>query len=160
MALTNAPATPTGNPPSRTPATYSALFTDQDNDPYQGEYRDVMANFKTTVQPQDDLRPARLLAKIFAKSESELQAYLTLTHAHGKNYVQVLHRPSLLKSSLGSDEEDQQFGFLGDYRGGQPPQLVKWPTNAFEQTDQVAVVSPNTMDTALADDAEAELVRG
>ena len=126
---------------------------DASQDPYAGEYSAIMRAFATTTNPVADNFCRTLTDRVFQKSELELQAYLIVTNIATDNYIQVLHRPSILRAPLSSVDPDMRFAFLGDFRGVQPPQLVEWPRTAFEQTIAVNVVGDGAIDTALAADA-------
>ena len=146
----------TAAPPA--PTTYSELFADAANDPYQGNYAGIMQVFGTTLQPVPPAEAALLANRVFGKAEVELQAYLIVSHIQNKNHIQVIHRPSTLRAPLSSNAPDQRFAFIGDGRGRQPPQLVAWPDHAFEQTISLNVVGLNAIDTALAADPSLQLL--
>lgn len=162
MADAAPPAAPTAPPVAtaapatgrQAPTTYREMYLDADADPYSGDYSAILAAFATTVNPVAARFCQTLTDKVFAKSELELQAYLIVSNLQAENYVQVLHRPSLLRAPLSSQDPDLPFAFLGDFRGAQPPQLVEWPATAFEQSITVNVVSDNAVDTALAADSD------
>lgn len=143
---------------SSKPTTYKELFLDAHNDPYAGEYAGIMQPFATTMQalPRNAVR--NLVDRVFDKAEAELQAYLVLTHEDDRNYIQLLHRPSVLRSPLSSNEPDERFAFLGDVRGVQPPMLVGWPDGAFNQTNAVNVLSDGAIDTELANAPEVSIL--
>ena len=151
---TNQPAPPTGT----TASTYRDLFLDPSNDPYKGNYADVMQAFATTLQPVTEDQARGLQNRVFNTSDEELQAYLLCAQANEVTYLQVVHRPSVLRSPLSRNDPDQLFAFLGDVRGTQPPQLVLWPGSAFSSTNNIAVISNQAIDLALAADASLELL--
>jgi hypothetical protein len=110
-----------------------------------------MSRFTTTLQPITAVRSTQLRTRIFATAERELQAYLIATHVEGRGAViQVLHRPSVRNAPLDSADDNEEYGFIGDARHGQPPMLALWPEQATGQTNSVNVLSDMGTDTALS----------
>ena len=136
------------------PSTYREMYLDFEQDPYSGDYSAIMQAFATTANPVAATFCRQLTDRVFQKAELELQAYLVVTNIGAENFIQVLHRPSILRAPLSSAAPDHGFAFLGDFRGVQPPQLVEWPSTAFEQTISVNVIRDAAIDTALAADAD------
>jgi hypothetical protein len=110
-----------------------------------------MSWFTTTLQPVAAIRSAQLCTRIFATAERELQAYLIATHVEGRGpVIQIIHRPSICHAPLDSTNEDEQYGFIGDARHGQPPMLALWPERATGQTNSVNILSDTGTGTATA----------
>lgn len=126
------------------------IFLDSTKDSYQGDYTEILRLFDTPLTPLSRGAAKALVNLSFTTCETEYQAYLLLTHEGGKNYIQTVHRPSVLHQLMGSPIANERFAFLGDVRGTQPPLLICWPDKAFDQTNNINVISATAIDTELA----------
>jgi hypothetical protein len=115
-----------------------------------------MGQFTTTpLQPVTAIYSTQLRTRIFATAERDLQAYLIATHVEGSGpVIQFLHRPGVRLTPLDSTDEDEQYGFIGDARHGQPPMLALWPERVTGQTKSANVLSDTGTNTALSGDPD------
>ena len=138
---------------------YLAYYTDPRNDDYQGNYEDIMRMFTTMIQPQGQLDAHDLHDTVFTTRDQQIHAYLMYVQdVSTLPRITVIHHPNVYSPTMGRGGRVLRLALLGDVWSAAPPQLVSWPTQAFEQTDIVAVPSPNQIDAVLGVDHDLDLI--
>jgi len=110
---------------------YADYFAGDDNDPYQGQYKELLKLFRTTQTPSD----ARTLYRSVAKADSKFPtAYLSLyLDSQGTPRYQVSLSVSQYRTVLGQPTpwDRQVFAFSGDVVEGSITTII-FLTTAFE----------------------------
>ena len=112
---------------------FSAYYATDSTDEYQGEYQQVMNEFRTV----GGRAPNELRQLTSANDDSSL-GYLYLLEAPGApnhpGYLHLIHTVSKYPTRLGFPAtvwDNVRFGTIGDVVQGQVPNTVYFPTDSF-----------------------------
>ena len=142
---------------------YAERYADAARDPFKGSYGGVMGHFKSPVTGTEAPEAsAKLNQSVWDTAEAQPHVYLALSSdplkPDDQPLVYVLHRPSQLTPPLGSDQEAEQYVFLGDVTRRHAPTTIYWPEDPFKKSITINVPSNAILDTAFADDASIKMV--
>jgi hypothetical protein len=138
---------------------YFERYNDAALDPFEGNYGDLMATFRTSIGREPNARANQLYEQVFVTSEVQPHIYLMLTQdVQQTPTIPVLHRPYCHVAPMGSPVTKLDVAFLGDMRGLLPPTVVYFPEDGFRHTGNILVPKPETLDQAFAEDSTLEAV--
>jgi hypothetical protein len=134
-------------------ASYFDRYNDEAQDPFTGDYGNVMNAFTASTGRETATKANQLYEQVFTTTEVQPHIYLMLTQNDGgDSIVSVLHRPYRHVAPMGSRVPKLDVAFLGDMKGLLPPTLVYFPDAGFKHTGNLRVPRPETLDQAFAGD--------
>ena len=130
-------------PPLPLPATFAELYSNEDNDIYNGQYGNVMATFNA----EPAITAAQLYARVNTVGVESPNAFVCMAPAPGhplSGLSLLLHAVAQFAVPLGlpSPWDGHSFAFAGDAIDGEINTVI-FPDNAFAPT--TATIIPNTV---------------
>ena len=113
--------------------TYAEYFTEEANDPYQGEYRDLMDAFRTVGSPPDE---GELYQMMGDADHSYPAAFLWVHVGHGDTQqLKVTHGLSRYAGVVGRPTawDNKIFSYVHDVLDGGAITSVEFPNRAFTE---------------------------
>ena len=127
-------------------ASYFNRYNDEAQDPFTGDYGNVMNAFTASTGRETATKANQLYEQVFTTTEVQPHIYLMLTQNDGgDSIVSVLHRPYRHVAPMGSRVPKLDVAFLGDMKGLLPPTLVYFPDAGFKHTGNLRVPRPETL---------------
>ena len=140
---------------------YQAFYADASKDPFQGQYRAAMDEYRVGANSPADLRSK--VAGLGNRGSSVCHLVLTrppYADEDEPGTVLCYHRFNRYEAGLGDQTtwDGQCFAFLGDFVEDQAPPMVELPDELFNTAGPTQVPTSAVMDQLLAEDPDRELV--
>jgi len=152
-------------PINAAPRTYRAFYTNGNNDPYRGDYLDVLDYFQLPAAGGNIPTPQEVAVRVYHAVTHEPISFLMLccdkANAAGNDpgLVRVFHRAAMYFPNMGRESpwDNRTFAFVGDLVG-QQIQTVMLPLDIFHQVAIFTIPNELNLPALFAADPNAELV--
>jgi len=152
-------------PINAAPRTYRSFYADGNNNPYCGDYLDVLDYFRLPAVGGNIPTPQEVAVRVYHAVTWEPISFLMLCHdeanamANDPGLVRVFHWAAMYFPNMGRESpwDNLTFAFVGDLVG-QQIQMIMLPLDIFHQVTIFTILNEISLLALFTADPNAKLV--